>query len=135
MWVTSDRAYLPARIQFIFHSSVSVLWYDAPPASNSWKEMEYLFLGVCKNTFSFAYICIYIYVVLHRQHRVTVVHTCKACHIGIGDIQHQEYPVVSINIFGFHNFTFFIQFNVISNAREKLICHLHGLLKDNKSFS
>jgi len=29
---------------------------------------------------------------------VTVVHTCKACHIGIGDIQHQEYPVVSLNI-------------------------------------
>ena len=52
------------------------------------------FFGVCKNTFSFAYI----YVVLHRQHTVTVVHTCKACHIGIGDIQHQEYPVVSINI-------------------------------------
>ena len=76
-----------------------------------------------------------IYVVLHRQHRVTVVHTCKACHIGIGDIQHQEYPVVSINIFGFHNFIFFIQFNVMSNAGEKLICHLHGLLKDNKSFS
>lgn len=52
------------------------------------------FLEGVQNTFSFAYI----YVVLHRQHSVSVVHTCKACHIGIGDIQHQEYPVVCINI-------------------------------------
>jgi len=58
------------------------------------RKWNTFFWGVCKNTFSFAYI----YVVLHRQHRVTVVHTCKACHIGIGDIQHQEYPVVNINI-------------------------------------
>lgn len=30
MWVVTDRAYLPAGIQFIFHSLVSGLWYDAP---------------------------------------------------------------------------------------------------------
>lgn len=102
MSAVTDRAYLPAGIQFIFHCSVSGMWHDAPPGLCSYVTSRYfkgngiIFWRCAKICFHFICGLMYMYTA------ESFLDACIPCHNGINDIQHQENPVTFLNVWSLY---------------------------------